>query len=95
MEHKYIVLDIPSVGETAIVLPGYIRHVDVAEAMIAKFPGIKVVSGGFFKIAVNGPLILPVPFGESKSLNTKSRGVKDGRLLQSCLGLDPESISEV
>lgn len=70
---KYIIVDSAVYGEYPIIGPNFINHSD-----LHIFCGEKVVSAGFFSI--DGDKVSC--FGESVSLEVKSRGEEDARLLR-------------
>ncbi len=83
---KYIVAEIVSGGvamETPIIFPSFIAHSDIARNLH------KVISAGFVEITTSEGrcnVVDVVAFGESVSLNIKSRP-KDSRLIAYSLGL--------
>ena len=55
-------------------------HVDVAHAM---FGGAKIIGAGFVQVNREGEYVC---YGESVSLNVKSRGDEDSKILNKMLG---------
>ncbi len=83
---KYIVAEIVSGGvamETPIIFPSFIAHSDIAQ-------NLKVISAGFVQFTPDQEdrdCVDVEAFGESVSLNLKSRPKKDARLIAYSLGL--------
>lgn len=80
---KYIVAEVVSGGvamETPIIFPSFIAHSDIARNLH------KVISAGFVQFTAGDDAVDVQAFGESVSLNIKSRP-RDSRLIACSLGL--------
>lgn len=76
---KYIVLQTDAGLELPVLFPELLTHKDVAVRLQAlpELRGSVIVSGGFASIGPYGPMC----HGESISLDVKSRGAIDDKLL--------------
>jgi hypothetical protein len=77
---KYVVVDLPMEGETPFLFPPTVTHADV----VRLYPGAKIIAAGFVAFRkIRGRLAC---FGDSASLNIKSRGEADEYLINRLLG---------
>jgi hypothetical protein len=80
-KQKYIIANMPGMGEVALVFPNFLVHADMARAV---FNRMEIVAAGFFRIMEGGVVSV---YGRSESLNRDNRGQIDSNLIEMSLGI--------